>query len=118
VLGRDRSYFVKHHSDSTKKFSKADIFNMLEFVIDNIFVIFGGRVFQQTVGIPMGTNCVPLLADLFRYSYGPDFIQGLLKKNEKKLASLPNTMYLYLRWPFFYMKHSWTNSLNLSFSLE
>jgi len=27
------------------------------------FVLFGGRVFQQTVGITMGTNCVPILAD-------------------------------------------------------
>jgi hypothetical protein len=47
VLGRDRSYFVKHHSDSTKKFSETDIFNMLEFLIDNIFAMFGERVFQQ-----------------------------------------------------------------------
>jgi hypothetical protein len=78
VLGRDRSYFVKHHSDSTKKFSETDIFNMLEFLIDNIFAMFGGRVFQQTVGIPMGTNCV-LLADLFLYSYEADFIQGLAR---------------------------------------
>ena len=83
VLGRDRSYFVKKkHSDSTKMFSETDIINMLEFLIDNIFVMFGGRVFQQTVGIPMGTNCAPLLADLFLYSYEADFIQGLLKKNE------------------------------------
>jgi hypothetical protein len=37
VLGRDRSYFVKHHSDSTKRFSETDFFNMLEFLIDNIF---------------------------------------------------------------------------------
>jgi hypothetical protein len=59
---------------------------MLEFLIDNIFVIFGGRVFQQTVSIPMGTNCAPLLADLFLYSYEADFIQALLKKNENKLA--------------------------------
>ena len=86
VLGRDRSYFVKHHSDSTKKFSETDIYNMLKFLIDNIFVMFGGHVFQQTVSIPMGTNCAPLLADLFLYSYEADFIQGLLKKNEKKLA--------------------------------
>jgi hypothetical protein len=78
VLGRDRSYFVKHHSDSTKKFSETDIFNMLEFLIDNIFAMFGGRVFQQTVCIPMGTNCV-LLADLFLYSYEADFIQGLAR---------------------------------------
>jgi hypothetical protein len=59
---------------------------MLEYLIDSIFVMFGGRVFQQTVGIPMGTNCAPLLAALFLYSYEADFIQGLLKKNEKKLA--------------------------------
>jgi len=42
---------------------------MLEFLIDNIFVIFGGRVLQQTVGIPMGTNCAPRLTDVFLYSY-------------------------------------------------
>jgi hypothetical protein len=32
--------------------------------------------------------------------------------------SLPSTRYLYLRWPFFFMKHSWINSLNMPFSLE
>jgi hypothetical protein len=52
----------------------------------NICVMFGGRVFQQTVGIPMDTNCAPVLIDLFLYSYEADCIQGLLKKNEKKLA--------------------------------
>jgi hypothetical protein len=30
-----------------------------------IFVVFGNKIFQQTVAIPMGTNCAPLLADLF-----------------------------------------------------
>jgi hypothetical protein len=59
---------------------------MLKFLIDNIFVILGGHVLQQTVCIPMGANCAPLLTDLFLYSYEADFIQGLLKKNEKKLA--------------------------------
>jgi hypothetical protein len=29
-----------------------------------VFVSFGGALFQQVVGIPMGTNCAPLLADL------------------------------------------------------
>jgi len=52
----------KKHSDSTKKFSETDIIKMLEFCIDNIFVMFARSVFQQTVGIPMGTNCAPLLA--------------------------------------------------------
>ena len=65
VLGRDRSYFGKYHSDSSKEFSETDIFNMLEFVIDNIFVMLDGRDFQQRVGIPMSTKCAPFIADLF-----------------------------------------------------
>jgi hypothetical protein len=77
--------FLKiNHSHSVKKFSETDTIKM--FLIDNIFAMFDRRVFQQTVGIPNGTNCAPLLADLFLYSYEADFIQGLLKKNEKKLT--------------------------------
>ena len=69
---------------------------MLEFLIDNIFVMFGGRVFQQTVGISMGTNCVSLLIDLFFYSYEADFVQGLFTKNEKKLARSFNLTFRYI----------------------
>ena len=65
-------------------------------MIDNIFVIFGGHVFHQTVGIPMGTNCAPLLADLFLYSYEADFIHGLLKKNKNKLARSFNFTFRYI----------------------
>ena len=69
---------------------------MLKFLIDNIIVKFGRRVFQQTVGITMGTNCAPLLADLFLYWYEADFIQRLLKKNEKKLARSINFTFHYI----------------------
>jgi hypothetical protein len=65
-------------------------------LIDDIFVLSVGRVFQQTVGIPLGTKCAPLLADLFHYSYEADFIQGLLKKNEKKLARSFNFTFRYI----------------------
>ena len=60
---------------------------MLVFMIDSIHVMLGGLVLQQRVGIPMCSNCAPLLADLLFYSYEADFIQGLLKKKkQKKLA--------------------------------
>ena len=69
-------------------FSETDIIIMLDFLIDNIFVMFGGCVFHQIVGIPMATNCAPLLAKLFLYSYEADFIQGVLKKNEKEVGPI------------------------------
>ena len=96
LLRKEKSYFAKNHSDSTKMFSETDIINMLEFLIDNIFVIFGGRFLQQTVGIPQCTNCAPLLAELFLYSYDAYFIQGLLRKNEKKLARSFNCSFRYM----------------------
>ena len=78
---------LKEHSDSKNKYSEDDIIKMLEFLVDNIFVVFAGKVFQQTVGIPMGRNCAPLLADIFLYSYEADFIQSLLSTGKKHLAS-------------------------------
>ena len=56
---------------------------MFEFLIDSIFVMLDGRVFQQTVGILMGSSFAPLLVDFFFYSYKADVIQWLLKENEK-----------------------------------
>ena len=44
--------------------------------INQLFT-FGDQVFQQSVGTPMGTNCAPLLADLFSYSYEAEFVQKL-----------------------------------------
>jgi hypothetical protein len=38
----------------------------------------------------------PLLVDLFLYSYKADLIQGLLKKNEKKLARSFNFTFCYI----------------------
>ena len=81
VLGRDGPYLVKEHSESKNKYTEGDIINMLEFLVDNIFVVFAGKVFQQITGIPMGTNCAPLLADIF------------LLAGKKRLASQFNFTY-------------------------
>ena len=69
---------------------------MLEFLVDNIVVVFAGKVFQHIIGIPMGANCVPLLADILLYSYEAEFIQSLLSTSRKRLASLFNFTYRYI----------------------
>ena len=84
VLGRDKSYFVKNHPDSTKKLSETDTTNMLEVLTDNIF---GGRIFEHSQNTYM-YNHVLLLADLFLYSYEAGFKQGLLKKKRKDTSPI------------------------------
>jgi hypothetical protein len=83
VIGKQDAYFVRHYSYSPYKYSEADIKGMFGFIVDNIYVIFGDQVFQQFVGIPMDTNCAPLLADLFLYSYEAEFVQKLLRDKKK-----------------------------------
>ena len=68
---------------------------MLEYLIDN-FVEFGGRIFQQTIDILMNTNCAPLLAGLFLYSYVAEFVLSLLQADKKHLAQQFNFTYRYI----------------------
>jgi hypothetical protein len=67
VSGKQDTYFVKHHSDIPYKYFEADIKGILCFLVDSIYVVVGDQVFQHSVVIRMGTNCAPLLADLFLY---------------------------------------------------
>ena len=59
---------------------------MLEFLVDNIFVVFAWKVFQQLTGIPLGTNCVSVLADIVLYSYEAEFMRFLLTTGRKRFA--------------------------------
>ena len=69
---------------------------MTEFLVDNIYVRFGEQLFRQMVGIPMGTNCAPLLADLFLYSYENEFLDKLIKEGKRKLARKFSLSYCYI----------------------
>ena len=77
-------------------YTEEDIIRMLEFLVDNIFLVSAGKVFQQIIGIPMGTSCAPLLADIFLYSYEAEFIQTLISTRRKRLASQFNFTYRYI----------------------
>ena len=95
VLGREGPYFVEE-TDSKNKYTEEDIIKMLEILVDNIFVVLAGKVFQHIIGIPMDTNCATLLADIFLYSYEAEFIQSLLSAGKKRLASQFNFTYRYI----------------------
>ena len=49
------------------------------YLMENIYMQLDGMVYQQIVAIPMGTNCAPLIADLFLYCYERNFMSKLQK---------------------------------------
>lgn len=61
------------------------------YLIDNIYVKFGPHLFRQTIGIPMGTDCAPLLADLFLHYYEYKFMESCMKTNIHLARKFNNT---------------------------
>ena len=68
----------------------------LIYLLDNIYIIFGSKLYRQNTGIPMGTNCVPLVADLFLFCYEMDFVKSLTKETRYDLIDAFNSTSRYL----------------------
>ena len=64
----------------------------LTFLLDNIYIRFGSKIYRQSVGIPMDTNCAPLVADLFLFCYEGDCMLSLSKDNHLVLLKLSNLL--------------------------
>ena len=54
-----------------------NVCDALSFLLDNIHISFGTKLYRQIVGIPMGTNSAPLVADLFLFCYERDSMEDL-----------------------------------------
>ena len=94
---RAKGYFTHDINGSGDgMYTAGNICRMIEFLIDNIFVQFRGRLFRQVIGIPMGTNCAPLLADLFLYSYENEFLDNMIRSRHWRLARSFNLCYRYM----------------------
>ena len=63
---------------------------------DNIFIQFGTKMYRQVVGIPMGTNCAPLVADLFLFCYERDFVMYRSVDKQADIIDAFNTTSRYL----------------------
>ena len=75
-------FFSNKKYDSYACWPCTELCEDFTFLMENIYVQFDGMVYQQIVGIPMGTNCAPLIADLFLYCYERDFMSTL--QNSKR----------------------------------
>ena len=60
------------------------------------FIRFGTKFYRQTIGIPMGTNCAPLVADFFFFfffffCYERDFMKSLSRENQADIIEAFNS---------------------------
>ena len=56
------------------------------------YVNIGSRIYRQCIGIPMGTDCAPLVANLFLFYYEYKYMKNLIKTNLMLAKRSSNTM--------------------------
>ena len=61
------------------------------YLLDNIFIRFASKLYRQIVGVPMGKNCAPLVADLFLFCYERDFMLSLSDNNQTDIIEAFNS---------------------------
>ena len=90
------AFFTSEHPKQYKLWSYQKMCYALHYLLDNIFIRFGSKLYRQIVGIPMGANCAPLVADLFLFCYERDFMLSLSDNNQADIIEAFNSTSRYL----------------------
>ena len=72
-----QAFFTSEDTKRYKLWSCQNVCEALIYLLDNIYIRFGIKLYRQIVGIPIGTNCAPLVAVLFLFCYERDFMTSL-----------------------------------------
>ena len=92
----DNAYFTDEPRKHYTMWTCSEVCNSLHFLLDNIFVRYGNAIYRQVIGIPMGTNCAPLVADLFLYCYEREFMLSLKPDTQGDVITAFNDTSRYL----------------------
>ncbi len=92
----NKAFFTDNAYKGFHLWTYEDVCKALLFLLDNIYVRYGHKVCRQAIGIPMGTNCAPLIADLFLYCYERDFMLKLSKDKQSHIIEAFNDTSRYL----------------------
>ena len=89
-------FFSNKKYDSYKCWTCTEFSEVFTFLMENNYICaIWCMVYQQIVGIPMGTNCAPLITDLFLYCYERDFMSNLQKSRRFDLIDKFNDISRY-----------------------
>ena len=72
-----QAFFTTEDTKRYKLWYCQNVCEALIYLLDNIYIRFGTKLYRQIIGIAMGTNCDPLVADLFLFCYERDFMKSL-----------------------------------------
>jgi len=88
-VSKDNASWNSSRSNTT--FCKEHIYLLIDYVIDNSFFRLGNIVYRQIIGIPMGVDPAPQMANLYLYYYEALYMERLTKEDYSKAIKFNNT---------------------------
>ncbi len=76
--------------------SSDELIKHVNWLITNIYVVCGDSLFKQKIGIPMGTDCAPFLANLFLFAYEYKWLTKMFKEKEYDVLKKFNDCFRYI----------------------
>ena len=76
ACNEERAFFASKEHKIYNLWSCRKETSALIYLLDNIYLRFGSKLYRQNVEIQMVTNCDPLVADLFLFCYDRDFMKN------------------------------------------
>ena len=96
VCNDKNSFFTSEQPKRYKLWSYQKMCGALRYHLDNIFIRFDSKLYRQIVGIPIGTNCAPHVADLFLFCFERDVMLSLSDNNQTDIIEAFNSTSRYL----------------------
>ena len=75
------AYFSSRQNNRGCSFRLTDMIEILDFILDNIFVRFGSKVYRQVNGVPIGSDTGAEIANLLLFSYEAAYVEKISKEN-------------------------------------
>ena len=91
----DTAYYSQSKSTRNVSFDKDSLVKAIEFIIDSSYVSFHGKIYRQIIGIPMGTNCAPYLANLFLHVFEYKHLCLLVTNGDTEIAKKLSNVFRY-----------------------
>ena len=91
ACNEERAFFASEEHKKYSLWTCQKVTEALVYLLDNIYIRFRSKHYRQKVGIPMGTNCAPLVADMLPFCHERDFMKSLTKEKRYGMINAFNS---------------------------
>ena len=82
------AYFNKSRNNTNRCFNKEQLVEAVKCIINNAYIMYHDVLYRQVIGVPMGTNCAPYLANIYLHHYEYEYLKLLVRQGDIQTAKM------------------------------